>query len=116
MFETAIGSEIVCLHVCDDVAFATSEELRLGAVEDTTIGHTSEVAEPPLRVGNVKYKNLMGVWEDAMRAEFKGHVGLNACEFVDVVPDGVKNSQVFGVRFEYLDRSKSEGSSGSLRS
>ena len=27
-----------------------------------------------------------------------------------------KNSQVFGVRFEYLDRSKSEGSSGSLRS
>ena len=27
-----------------------------------------------------------------------------------------KNSQVFCVRFEYLDRSKSEGSSGSLRS
>ena len=27
-----------------------------------------------------------------------------------------KNSQVFGVRFEYLDRSKSEGSGGSLRS
>ena len=28
----------------------------------------------------------------------------------------VTNSQVFGVRLEYLDRSKSEGSSGSLRS
>ena len=27
-----------------------------------------------------------------------------------------KNSQVFGVRFEYLYRSKSEGSSGFLRS
>ena len=27
-----------------------------------------------------------------------------------------KHSQVFGVRFEHLDRSKSEGSSGSLRS
>ena len=27
-----------------------------------------------------------------------------------------KNSQVFGVRFESLDRSKCEGSSGSLRS
>ena len=27
-----------------------------------------------------------------------------------------KKSQVFGVRFEYLYRSKSEGSSGSLRS
>ena len=27
--------------------------------------------------------------DDAMRAEFKGLVGLNAFEFVDVVPDGV---------------------------
>ena len=61
----------------------------MAVVEDTTIGHISEVEEPPLRVGDVKYKNLRGVWEDAMRAEFKGLVGLNAFEFVDVVPDGV---------------------------
>ena len=27
-------------------------------------------------------------WDDAMRAEFKRLVGLNAFEFVDVVPDG----------------------------
>ena len=33
-------------------------------------------------------KNLRGVWDDAMRAEFKGLVDLNAFEFVDVVPDG----------------------------
>ena len=52
-------------------------------------GTLSEVEEPPLRVGDVKYKILRGAWEDAMRAEFKGLVGLNACEFVDVVPDGV---------------------------
>ena len=89
MFETAICSEFVCLHVCDDVAFTTSEEFGLAAVEDTTIGRISEVEEPPLHVGDVKYKNLRSVWEDAMRAEFKGLVGLNAFEFVDVVPDGV---------------------------
>ena len=88
VFETAIGSEFVCLRVCDDVAFATSEEFGLAAVEDITIGHISEVEEPPRRVGDVKYKNLRGVWEDAMRAEFKGLVSLNAFEFVDVVPDG----------------------------
>ena len=34
-------------------------------------------------------KNLRGVWEEAMRAELKGLVGLNAFELVDVVPDGV---------------------------
>ena len=34
-------------------------------------------------------KNLRGVWEDAMRAEFKGLVGLNAFEFVDGEPGGV---------------------------
>ena len=89
MFETTIGSKFVCLHVCDDVAFATSEEFGLAAVEDITIGHISEVEEPPLHVGDVKYKNLRKVWEDAMRAEFKGPVGLNALEFVDVVSDGV---------------------------
>ena len=55
MFETTIGSEFVCLHVCDGVAFATSEEFGLAAVEDTTIGHISEVEEPPLRVGDVTY-------------------------------------------------------------
>ena len=88
VFETTIGNEFVCLHVCDDVAFASSEGLGLAAVEDITIGHISEVEEPPLRVGDVKYKNLRGVWEDAMRAEFKGLVGLNAFEFVDVVPEG----------------------------
>ena len=78
VFETTIGSEFVCLYVCDDVAFATSEGLDLAAVEDITIGHISEVEEPPFRVGDVKYNNLRGVWEDAMRAEFKGLVGLNA--------------------------------------
>ena len=61
----------------------------MAAVEDITIGHISEVEEPPLRVGDVKYENLRGVWEDAMRAEFKGLVGLIAFELVDVVPDGV---------------------------
>ena len=54
VFETTIDSEFVCLHVCDGVAFATSEELGLVAVEDITIGHTSEVEKPPLRVGDVK--------------------------------------------------------------
>ena len=89
VFETTIGSKFACLHVCDDVAFATNEEFGLTAVDDITIGHMSEVEEPPLRVGDVEYKNLRGVWEDAMGAEFKGLVGLNAFEFVDVVPDGV---------------------------
>ena len=89
VFETTMGSEIVCLHVYDDVAFATSEEFGLAAVEDITIGHISEVEEPLLRVGDVNYKNLRGVWEDAMRVEFKELVGLNAFEIVDVVPDGV---------------------------
>ena len=58
VFETTIGSEFVYLHVCDDVAYATSEEFGLAAVEDITIGHISEVEEPPLRVGDVNYKNL----------------------------------------------------------
>ena len=89
MFETTIGSKFVCLHVCADVVFATSEEYGLAAVEDITIGHISEVEEPPLRVGDVKYKNLRDVWEEAMMAEFEGLVGLNAFEFVDMVPDGV---------------------------
>ena len=89
VFETTTGCEFVCLHVCDDVAFATSEEFGLAAVEDITSGHISELEEPPLRVGDIKHKNLRGVWEDAMRAEFKGLVGLNAFEFVDVEPDGV---------------------------
>ena len=86
---TGTGSEFVCLHVGDDVAFASSDEFGLAAVEDTTIGHISEVEEPSLRVGDVKYKILRCVWEDAMRAEFKGLVSLNAFELVDVVPDGV---------------------------
>ena len=43
MFETTIGSELMCLHTCDDVAFATREEFGLAAVEDITIGHISEV-------------------------------------------------------------------------
>ena len=46
MFETTIGSEFVCLHVFDDVAFATSEEFGLAVVEGITIGHISEVEEP----------------------------------------------------------------------
>ena len=46
VFETTKGSELVCLHVCDDVSFATSEELGLAAVEDITIGHISEVEDP----------------------------------------------------------------------
>ena len=98
MFETTTGSEFVCLHVCDDVAFAMSKELGLAAVEDITFGHISEVEEPPLRVGDVRYKDLGGVWEDAMRAEFKGFAGLNAFELVDVVPDGVN---VFSARWVF---------------
>ena len=90
VFEATIGSEFGCLHdVCDGVAFETSEEFGLAAVEDITIGYISKVEEPPLCVGNAKYKNLRGVWEDAMGAEFKGLVGLNAFENVDVAPDGV---------------------------
>ena len=77
VFKTTIGSEFVCLHVCDDVAFATTEEFGLAVVEDITIGHISEVEEPPLRVGDVKCNNLRGVWENAMRVEFEGLVGLN---------------------------------------
>ena len=61
VFEITKGGEFVSLHVCDDVAFATSEEFGLAAVEDITIGHISEVEEPPLHVGDVKYKNLKGV-------------------------------------------------------
>ena len=61
VFETTIGNEFVCLHVCDDVAFATTEEFGLAVVEDITIGHISEVEEPPLRVGDVKFNNLRGV-------------------------------------------------------
>ena len=61
VFDTLIGSELMCLHVCDEVAFATSEEFGLAAVEDITIGHISEVDQPPLRVGDVKYKILKGV-------------------------------------------------------
>ena len=49
----------------------------------------SEVEKPPLRVGDVKYKIVTGVWENSMRAEFKGLVGLNAFEFVELVHDGV---------------------------
>ena len=89
MFETTIGSEFVCLHVFDDVAFATTEELGLAVVEDITIRHISEVEKAPLRVGDVKFNNLRGVWENAMRAEFEGLVGLNAFEFMYVVPGGV---------------------------
>ena len=37
VFETTIGSEFVCLHVCDDVAIATSEKFGLAAVENITI-------------------------------------------------------------------------------
>ena len=58
VLETTIGSEFVCLHVCDDVAFASSEEFGLAAVEDITIGHVNEVEEPPLRKGDVKYRIL----------------------------------------------------------
>lgn len=45
-FEAATGREFVCMHACDDVAFAT----RLITVENINIEHTSEVEEPPLRV------------------------------------------------------------------
>ena len=41
-FETTISSEFLCLRVCDDVAFTSSEELGLAAVEDITIGHISK--------------------------------------------------------------------------
>ena len=60
----------MCLHVCDDVVFAMSEEFDLAAVGKITIEHMSEVEEPSLRVvGDVKYNILRDVREDAMRAE-----------------------------------------------
>ena len=34
MFGAILGSEFVCLHVCDDVTCATSEEFGLATVED----------------------------------------------------------------------------------
>ena len=43
------------------------------------------------RYSDLKCKNVSGAkkkWDDAMRAEFKGLVGLNAFELVDVVPNG----------------------------
>ena len=46
----------MCLHVCDSVGFATSEEFCLAAVEEITVGHISDVKEPPLRVRDIKYK------------------------------------------------------------
>ena len=36
VFETKIGSEFVCLRVCDDVTCATSEEFGLAAIEGIT--------------------------------------------------------------------------------
>ena len=39
-FETAVGSDFVCVHVCDDVIFAISEECGLKAVE-TPLSDTS---------------------------------------------------------------------------
>ena len=42
-FETIIGREFVCLHVCDDAAFATSEGFSLAAFEKITIGHIGKV-------------------------------------------------------------------------
>ena len=50
----SVFCEFECLHICDDVAFATSEEFGLAAVEDIATGHISEVEEPLLRVGDVK--------------------------------------------------------------
>ena len=89
------------VHVCDDVAFAMSGELGLIVVENTTIGHISEVEEPPLRVSDVKYKARKDLWEGAMQAEFKGLVDLNVFEFVDVVPDGVN---VVSARWDFANK------------
>ena len=47
VFENSIGSEFACLYVCDDAAFATSEEFGLAAVENITIGRISEVEKTP---------------------------------------------------------------------
>ena len=68
-FETAMGNELMCMHVCDDVVFSISEEIGL------TI---SEVKEPPPRVSDIKHKTRKGLWEGAIKVEFKGLVDLNA--------------------------------------
>lgn len=61
-FESVIGSEFVCLHVCDDVAFETSVEFCLATVEKTNIGQISEVEENPLsvKVGGREYGRIEG--------------------------------------------------------
>ena len=104
VFEATIGSTFVCLHLCGDVAFATNEKFGLAVVEDITIGHVSKIEEPPLRVGDVVYKTFRGVWEDAMREEFEELVGVNAFEFVDVVPDGVNVVSTRWVLFWKVDK------------
>ena len=48
------------------------------AVEDITIGQISEVKEPPLRASDIKHKTRKGLWEGAIKVEFKGLVDLNA--------------------------------------
>ena len=88
-FEAVMGRGFVCIHVRDDVVFAMSTKFGLTAVENTTIGHISEVEEPPLRVSNVKHKTRKDLWEGGMKAESKGLVDLNAFEFVDVEHDDV---------------------------
>ena len=79
VFETTIGSEFVCLHVCDDVAFAMTDEFGLAVVEYITYRAHKRGRGTP-----APYNNLRGVWENAMRAEFEGLVGLNAFKIVDM--------------------------------
>lgn len=54
--KAALENEFMCMYVCDDVAFGMNEEVGLTAVENSTIGHISEVEEDLLRVSDVTHK------------------------------------------------------------
>ena len=51
-----------------------------------------------------------------LRESYYNNILISDVVIVREETEREKNSQVFCVRFEYLDRSKSDGSSGSLRS
>lgn len=48
-FKAAMRSQFVCVHGCDDVAFAMSEEIGVTVIKSVTTGHISEVEGSPLR-------------------------------------------------------------------
>lgn len=58
-FETAVGSQFVCVHV-----------------ENNAIVHINEVEEPPLCVNDVTHKTCKDLGEGTIEADFKGLIGL----------------------------------------